>query len=367
MSRAPSLASRLLAMMLLVVAVGATTFIVTAALIAPSLFSEHLKQAGDDSPALQSHAVAAFQTAFTLSVTIAVVLASGAAVAVAWVFSRRVGHTISALAAAARRVADGDYTAPIPGTSFGRELTDLSGSFAQMARTLADTDTARNRLLADLAHEIRTPLATLQAYIDGLDDGVLDADADTYATMRAQVERIGRLSTDLRDAAAAQEGALAMAMAPCDATEVVADAVAAALPAYDAAGIDLRFTTQRHAHVRADRQRIGQVLANLLVNAARHTSPGGHVEVGTAVVGDRVCIDVTDDGEGIPVDELDAIFERFHRVDTARSANGAGSGLGLTISRSIATAHGGTLAATSDGPGHGARFRLTLPAYHLRN
>lgn len=140
-------------MMLLVVAVGAATFIGTALLVAPRLFADHLTQAGDDSPALRTHASEAFETAFTASVTVAVVLAAIAAgpVGVAWMFSRRVGKTISGLATAARHVADGDYGAPIPRSSFGRELDDLSRSFAQMARTLADTDVARAHLLADLA------------------------------------------------------------------------------------------------------------------------------------------------------------------------------------------------------------------------
>lgn len=267
---------------------------------------------------------------------------------------------MSGLAIAARHVADGDYTAPIPGHSFGSELEDLSLSFAQLARTLAATDIARARLLADLAHELRTPLATLQAYIDGLDDGVLEPNEATYATMRGQVARIERLGSDLRDAAAAQEDALALATEPCDLADVVAAAVAAAQPAYESAGLRLTITHSVHAPVRGDRDRLAQVLANLLVNAARHTPLGGRVEVATGLLG-SAHVDVADDGEGIPAHELDAIFERFHRVDSARSDNGGGSGLGLTISRAIAAAHGGTLTATSPGPGLGSRFRLTIP------
>ena len=366
MKGSPRLATRLLAMMLLVVAVGAATFIGTALLVAPRLFADHLTQAGDDSPALRTHASEAFETAFTASVTVAVVLAAAAAVGVAWMFSRRVGKTISGLATAARHVADGDYGAPIPRSSFGRELDDLSRSFAQMARTLADTDVARAHLLADLAHELRTPLATLQAYIDGLEDGVVEPTGQAFDTMRGQIGRIERLGADLRDAAAVQEDALAMAPETCDLADIVAKAVAAARPAFESAGIELTIIRSESAPVRGDRGRLSQVIANLLANAARHTPSGGRVEISTSVTDGSAVLDVTDTGEGIPADELEAIFERFHRVDTARSHNGGGSGLGLTISRAIASAHGGTLVAASEGPGQGSCFRLTIPLSRAR-
>jgi signal transduction histidine kinase len=356
----------LLAMMLLVVAVGAATFVGTALLIAPRLFADHLAQAGDDSPALRTHASEAFETAFSLSVGVAVVLAAVAAVGVAWMFSRRVGRTISGLATAARHVADGDYGAPIPPSSFGRELEDLSQSFAQLARTLADTDVSRAHLLADLAHELRTPLATLQAYIDGLEDGVVEPTGQAFETMRGQTERIERLGADLRDAAAAQEDALAMAPEPCDLADVVTKAVAAAHPSYESAGIDLTIARSEPAPVRGDSGRLSQVIANLLANAARHTPSGGSVAVSTIVINGCAVVEVNDTGEGIPVDELEAVFERFHRVDTARSHTGGGSGLGLTISRAIASAHGGTLVAASEGVGLGSRFRLTVPLARVR-
>ena len=361
MSSTPRLATRLLAMMLLVVAIGAATFITTALIIAPRLFSDHLAQAGDDSPQLREHASEAFEAAFTWSVTVAVILAAVAAIGVAWMFSRRVGQTMSGLATAARHVAAGDYSTPIPASSFGRELEDLSQSFAQMARTLAATDLARARLLADLAHELRTPLATLQACIDGLDDAVLEPSEHTFATMRNQVERIQRLSADLRDAAAAQEDALPLAPEPCDLCSIAAAAVAAAQPICDKAGIRLKLIAPTSAAVRGDRDRLGQVLSNLLVNAARHTPAGGQVVVTVAAANHEASVDVTDSGQGIPADEIDAIFERFHRVDHARSSDAGGSGLRLTISPAIASSHGGTLNATSPGSGRGSTFRLTLP------
>lgn len=348
-------------MMLLVVAIGAVTFITTALIIAPRLFSEHLAQAGDDSPELRQHASEAFEAAFTWSVSVAIVLATGTAIGVAWIFSRRVGQTMSGLATAARHVAEGDYNTPIPTSSFGSELGDLSQSFAQMARTLAATDLARARLLADLAHELRTPLATLQAYIDGLEDGVLEPSDQTFATMRSQVARIERLGTDLRDAAAAQEGALPLAPEPCDLRSIAAAAVSAAQPVYDKAGIRLELIARTAAPLRGDRDRLGQVLSNLLVNAARHTPVGGQVVVTVDVANHEAYVKVTDSGEGIPADEIEAIFERFHRVDYSRSGDAGGSGLGLTISRAIASSHGGTLSATSPGPGRGSAFLLTLP------
>ncbi len=362
MKATPRLATRLLAMMLLVIAIGAATLVVTALVIAPKLFADLLAQTGADDPTLTSHALNAFETAFAWSVCVAVLLAVAGAIGASWVFSRRVAGTIGELALAAQHFASGDFSIPIPSGSFGRELQELSTSFTQMARTLAHTDMARASLLADLAHEIRTPLATLQAYVDGLDDGILEPSPQTYAVMRGQIARIDRLGTDLRDAADVQEDALALAPEVCDLAEVVSESVAAELPLYDAVGVQLRVSGSTPLFVRGDRQRLGQVVMNLLANAVRHTPTDGRVDVVLGTSDDQATVVITDTGEGIPADELEAIFDRFHRADSARCRqDGGGSGLGLTISRAIATAHGGTLVAFSDGPGRGSSFRLTLP------
>lgn len=362
-ARRTGLAARLMTAQVLVIGVGALTLVVAAALVAPSLFNEHLARTGEDSPMVREHAAQAFASSFAISLALAMVAALSAAGLVSWFLVRRVAHPVAALADAADALSAGNYQVRAPAGGFGSELERLSGAFDHMAVQLADTDAARARMLADLAHEVRTPLATLEAYIDGLEDGVVPASADSYQTMRDQVARLRRLAGDLREAAAAEEQALGLDLQTCEPGSLVAAAVAAARPRYQAKGVELTLSTGRVAPaVLADRVRIQQVLANLLDNALRHTPPGGHASVAVAASAGDVRIRVTDDGAGIPTDQLNAVFDRFYRVDPARAvADGGGSGLGLTIARAIVTAHGGTLTATSPGPGRGATFTVTLP------
>lgn len=366
MTRRPArLAVRLMAAQALVIAVGAVTLLVTAVLVAPGLFRDHLARTGVDSPDVQHHAEQAFASSFAVAITVAAAGSLIAAGLVSWFLVRRVARPVEDLAAAAETVAGGTYTVQVPENAFSSELAQLSSSFAHMADRLAATEVTRTRLLADLAHELRTPLATLEAYIDGLEDGVVPTTADAYATMRAQVARLRRLSTDLREAAAADEHALHLVATDLDATEVTRAAVTAAAPRYVAKGVDLELAgAAADLRLHADPERLQQVLANLLDNALRHTPAGGYVRVTVArAPGPRVVIGVVDDGDGIPADQLAAVFDRFHRVDPARAtSDGSGSGLGLTIARAIVADHGGTLTAASDGPGLGSTFTVRLPA-----
>ncbi|MDO8309351.1 MAG: HAMP domain-containing sensor histidine kinase [Actinomycetota bacterium] len=284
------------------------------------------------------------------------------AAVVSWFLARRIARPIAELADAAETIADGRYGVQVPRAKSSAELQRLSDAFARMSARLSDTEASRIRLLSDLAHEIRTPLATLEAYIDGLEDGVVPADPAAWSTMRDQVLRLRRLTADLRETAAAEEHALGLQLQTTDLARVVTAAVEAVVPRFRAKGVHATTAgTDRPVLVRADADRLQQVLANLLDNALRHTPGGGHVVVSLATEGRRAVIRVSDDGDGIPPDQLDAIFARFHRVDASRTAaDGSGSGLGLTIARAIITDHGGTITASSDGPGRGATFTITL-------
>jgi two-component system, OmpR family, sensor histidine kinase BaeS len=182
--------------------------------------------------------------------------------------------------------------------------------------------------------------------------------------MRAQVDRLRRLASDIRLAAAAQEHALHLRLAPEQPGALLDAACEAAAPRYAAKGVALECDPVRgHLVVMADADRIGQVLANLLDNALRHTPPDGAVRLTCGQSPDgQIQVTVADNGEGIPSDQLGAIFDRFHRVDGARSFNdGSGSGLGLTIARAIAVQHGGDLTAASEGLGRGTTMTLRLP------
>jgi two-component system, OmpR family, sensor histidine kinase BaeS len=347
----------------LVIAVGGLTLLLTVNLVAPGLFHEHLSHFGMMSPEVTLHAEEAFSSSFAIAITVAMVASLLAAGLVSWFLVRRVARPVEELALAAQTVAGGTYTVEVPTQPFASELEALSTSFSHMADRLAETETSRTRLLADLAHELRTPLATLEAYIDGLEDGVVAPSEESYETMRGQVSRLRRLATDLRESAAADEHALHLPPVVLDAAAAAADAVAAATPRYRAKGVELTLAPGATGIlVSADAERLGQALSNLLDNALRHTPSGGHVGVAVTAARSEAVIKVTDDGDGIPPDQLGSIFDRFHRVDQARaSSDGSGSGLGLTIARAIIADHGGTLTASSPGPGEGAAFTLTLP------
>ncbi|MGB7980744.1 MAG: HAMP domain-containing sensor histidine kinase [Candidatus Nanopelagicales bacterium] len=243
-------------------------------------------------------------------------------------------------------------------------MTRLSTAFARMARRLAATEATRTGMLADLPHELRTPLATLEAYIDGMEDHVVPTEPAAYTVMRAQVQRLRRLAVDVREASAAEEHALSLHPHTVDPRELARSTVHFALPSYQAKGV--RLTLADHPGcplIAAAPTRLQQVLGNLLTDALRHTPTGGHVTVTvTPAQTNTVRIAVSDTGDGIPADELEAIFTSFHRADPSRtSGDGSGAGLGLTIARAIIAGHGGTLTATSAGPGRGATFTVTLP------
>ncbi len=360
-SHRPRLASRLLLAQVLVVAVGAVTPVIAATLLAPRLFHEHLMQADVTNNAVTMHAEAAFRSAMGMAVAIGVVMSLIAAGAISWFLVRRIAAPIEQLAEATHDVAAGKYDVDIPTTAFSSELSELAHSFDAMARRLAAAGESRSRMLADLGHEVRTPLATLQAYVDGLEDGVIPIDAEAWATMRRQLERLKRLADDVRAIARAEEQRLDLL--PIDGCEVMQAAVQAFMPRYQAREVTLKvLPCGVPCRINGDAVRLQQVLGNLLDNALRHTPAQGSVVVSADANSAQFVIRVVDSGDGIPVDQLDAVFERLHRVDPSRSnSDGGGSGLGLTIARAIVLAHGGTLVAQSAGVGTGATFIVRLP------
>lgn len=306
---------------------------------------------------------APFDAPVAASLVVAAAASVAAAAIVSWILARRIARPIEALADAVDAVAAGTYSVKVPDATFSVELQRLSDAFTRMSARLSDTEASRIRLLSDLAHEIRTPLATLEAYIDGLEDGVVDPDAASWSTMRDQVSRLRRLTADLRETAAAEEHALNLTLEDTDLADIVVSAVEAVVPRSRVKGIEITaIGADRAVLVRADADRLKQVLANLLDNALRHTHEGGHVAVALAVESGSAVIHVSDDGDGIPADQLEVVFARFHRVDSSRrSGDGSGSGLGLTIARAIVSDHGGTIIAESYGSGLGARFTIRLP------
>jgi signal transduction histidine kinase len=364
MIRRPGLAARLLTAQLLAIGAGAVTFAVAALAAGPPLFRAHVREAlGTVSPALSRHLDDAFTTAAGLAIGIATAAALLTAAAVSLLVTRRLSRPIYDLSTAAARVAAGDYNARVTTPELGPELDTLTNAFNAMATALAATEATRRRLLADAAHELRTPLATIDAYLEGLADGVRSPTRETWDVLTSQTARLRRLADDIALVSRAEEGQLVLHPVPVFSNEIVTTAVQAAHPSYDDRGVKLTTSlAPGMPGLTADPDRLSQVLAGLLSNALRHTPPGGQVTVSTETDGPAVKITVADTGEGIAAEHLPHLFERFYRVDAARDRAHGGSGIGLTIARALTTAHGGTLTAASRGPGTGAQFTITLPA-----
>ena len=357
-----SLGAKLLLGQLLVVIAGALTLLLVALLLGPGIFRGHVRDAlGYVPPEVGRHLDMAFHTATLISLAVAVAASVATALALSWVVSARVVQPVRALAAAAQRIARGTHTARVPvrGTD---ELAQLAEAFNEMAASLEHAEQIRRQLLADVAHELRTPLATVESYVEALADGVLAADAENWSAIRSETARLNRLVNDLQRVSRAEAHQLDLHPAPTDPGDLVQDAVKAARPAFATKGVALESEIETNLPtVDVDRERIAEVLANLLTNALRHTPSGGTVQASVGQRADRIEIVVADNGEGIAAEHLDRVFERFYRIDPARARASGGTGIGLAIVRAIVEAHGGTVTAASPGSGHGTVLTLRLP------
>lgn len=361
--RRPGLGLRLLMAQALVLVAGAATTFIVAAIVGPPLFREHLHRAGvAASSHEETHAVEAYRYATVFSVGGALAVSAITALAVSWYVSRRLQRSVTEVAAAATAVAEGRYDIRVSPPHLGDDFDTLAQAFNQMAGRLETVDATRRRLFGDLAHEIRTPVSVLEAYMEALEDGVRTLTPDTTAMLRDQTRRLVRFSDDVAALAQAEEGAASMAFTSVALPDFIGSAVAAAQERYDAKGVAL--TTDVPAGLPplfGDPERLAQVLGNLLDNALRHTPSGGRVSVSAKVNRDNLVLQVTDDGEGIAAEHLPHLFERFYRADMARDREHGGAGIGLAITAALVEAHAGHITATSDGLGTGATFTIVMP------
>jgi len=363
--RRGGLAGRLLVAQTLVLLTGSLTAWLIAVTVGPTLFHEHLARAdvGATSP-LSVHAERAYQSANVISLSLALLTALVVAMAVNVYIARRIGRSVASIAGAASDVAGGHYDVRVHAPGLGAEFDALASGFNQMAGRLGSVERTRRRLLADLGHEMRTPVATMEAYLEALEDGVATLDAGTVQLLRSQTRRLARLSEDISTVSRTEEGQVALGLRTVRPESLIATAVRAVAEAYESKGV--RLATDIRAglpELSVDPERMGQVLGNLVDNALRHTPVGGVVTISAAPSRgtDDVVLSVADTGEGIPAEHLAHVFERFYRVDTARDRAHGGSGIGLAIAKALVEAHGGQLTATSEGTGQGSTFRILLP------
>jgi len=294
------------------------------------------------------------------SVILAAMLVALLAVVGTVLLSRRVLQPIDTLTAAAHRFGEGDLTLRVPATGHD-ELAQLARSFNRMADSLQAGEDRQRRLVADVAHELRTPLSNLRGYLEALKDGVIPASQELFVSLHEEAVLQQRLVADLQDLALAEAGALTYHRVPTDVAELLEVCRSAHQVAADEAGVALRLAANGPIVVDADPDRLRQVVANLLSNALRATPAGGSVTLGTVNHGDGwAAVVVRDTGTGIAATDLPYVFDRFWRTDSARGRSTGGSGLGLAIARQIVTDHGGRIAARSE-PGRGTTVTVTLP------
>ncbi|MEV0901607.1 ATP-binding protein [Actinoplanes sp. NPDC049802] len=362
------LAGRLFAAQTLVVLAGSVTLGLVAAAVGPAIFHDHLRQSASHVDAdTARHVEEAYASASAISLTVALIAALTAALAVSAYVARRVAHPVGQLADAAADIADGRYDIRVAAPGLGADFTTVAAAFNAMAGRLAEVEATRRRLLGDLGHELRTPVATIEAYVDAAEDGVLVPDEDTWTVLRAQTGRLRRLAEDIAAVSRAEEHQLDLHPRRVAVADLVGAAVSAAHPRYTDKGVTLSTDLAADMpEVRADVERMGQVFGNLLDNALRHTPAGGSVTVTAGRDRAGVRITVTDTGEGVAAEHLPHLFERFYRVDAARDRSHGGSGIGLAIVRAIVTEHGGRVTARSDGPGEGTAFMVILPTAGAR-
>lgn len=358
-----SLAPRLLLNNLLVILAGSSTVLVTALLIAPAVFQLHLQSVAPvPDPQVMEHVARAFDQAILVALGAGILIAGITAAAISWLVARRLAAPVAEVADAASSLADGRLERRVADPQMGPEFAKLAISVNQLADRLLTTELTRRQLTADLAHQLRTPIASIRATIEAVREGVLPADEETLETLGEQSQRLSRLVGDLEVVSRAEERQLLLNPTPVAVADLVESAVAANRESYRAAGVHL---TASVAHdtpaITVDPDRIHEVLGNLLDNALRHTPPGGTVEVAARLGADKAnpaaVIEVSDSGAGFPEQKSERIFGRFEKA-----TGSPGSGLGLTLARAIVEAHHGTLTAHSDGLGQGALFTVTIPA-----
>jgi len=297
--------------------------------------------------------LAALMRAVIAAAGLAALLALLSGLAVSRHLARPVAHIISVI----RARSGGERDARVGELRAPGELRELGAALDQMAERLDRNEQLRRDLVADLAHELRTPVAVLQAGHEALLDGLTEPTPAELGSLRDEVLRLARMVDDLQTLAAADAAAVELARRPCDLADIAATAADSLAAQFDVAGLALE-QRLRPAPILADARWLHQVVTNLLTNALKYSPPGGTVSIDSGRTDSEAVLHVTDTGLGIPAEDLPRIFDRFWRGQQALRTSG--SGIGLAIAAELTRAHGGTLAAASE-PGRGTQMTLSLP------
>lgn len=375
-----SLWSRMLAAQILVLLVGAATLVAVSELLAPSFFESDVElmnammtgtnmmmdgsMMGDSSagfltPAIEIGLQQAFDSSLRRALLISLAIAVLAATVVSGFVTRRILSPLQTVRDTTRRLAAGAYAERIEPPA-EKELAALAEDVNALAESLDSTERRRIRMMSDISHELRTPLTTIEGYLEGMLDGVFEPTDEILAASGRELRRLTRLADDLSAVSRAEEGNQPLDLENLDLADLAHEVGSHLRVQFDAKGVQLVIEDPMQATpVFADRDRISQVLTNVIGNALTYTSPGGKVTISVRAEDGEAVVEVTDTGRGLGREEEAAVFERFYR---GHHGEPGGSGIGLTIARAIARRHGGDLIAHSPGPGHGSTFALRIPS-----
>lgn len=266
-------------------------------------------------------------------------------------YTRPLGHVLETV----NQLASGDYSARASVEGAPRELQELGDSVNTMATRLATGEEQRRSLVADVAHEVRTPLSVIRGNVEGILDGVYPAEPGRLAPILDEVDVIARLIEDLQTLSSAEAGLLRIYPEQVDLAALLEDVAYSFEPTAATQDVTLAVHEADPLVANVDPDRVRQVLENLISNALRHTPPRGTIELSLEESGQRALLRVADNGSGIPPQDLPHIFERYRKTPDS-----TGSGLGLAIARRLVEAHGGSIAAAS-APGRGTTITVMLP------
>ncbi|TSA85515.1 HAMP domain-containing protein [Deinococcus detaillensis] len=349
-------------LLVIIVALGALLLI--AELLAPAFIRHHVEQMvaliGPNGASLRPDLERGVRGTLTSALIASVPLSLTVAALTALFSARRMMHSVALLRDGSHAIAAGEYTRRLPEQGQD-ELTDLARHFNRMASALEQVERGRIELITNVAHELRTPLSALRGYAEALEDQVMNSAAASQAIIR-ETRALERLARDLSLVSRVEAGAVELRLSNFQPQEVMQAAIARFEGAAEEQGLRLELDLPHpFPAVTGDEERTSQVLANLLSNAVRHTPSGGQVSLSARQQGGVVIFEVRDTGVGIPPEHLSRIFERFYRVDAARTRSD-GSGVGLTIAKGLVERMGGSLKVESSAAG--SVFTFTLLAAH---
>jgi signal transduction histidine kinase len=368
-----SLGGKFLLSYLLIVLVGVATLLLVTFALAPTLFQAQLM------PILQTHPntlttaeatqriLRDFLGTLFVALAVAAIAATVTSLAISLFVARRITGPLRQMTQASERISAGHYAerieiAPVHATD---ELGQLASSINTLAVALEQTEHRRLEVIGNVTHELRTPIATLEGYLEGLLDGVIEPTPRAFAMLHTEAGRLRRLVDDLQELSRAEARQIPLSLQPIAPQRLVKDALEPLEEQFAEKGLQLQVHVPENLpQVMVDPHRAVQILRNLLVNALRYTTVPGRVEVAVSCEEDMVTFRVSDTGVGLSQEQLAHIFERFYRVDKSRSRAFGGSGIGLTIAQSLAQAMGGEIQVESSGLSQGSSFTLTLPQAH---